>query len=270
MRRVLAVIVLAATRLGAQQAHEPKPIQDNSFLLEEAYNQEAGVVQHISNLFFDRTVASWLYAFTDEWPVGGQRHQLSATIPILANPVGHGASIGDVALNYRLQLAGSGETRLAITPRLTAILPTASGALGGGTFAVQAALASSLVATPALVLHTNVGLTTTPGVDAPGGGQATLLDVMAGQSIVWLVHPRVNLMLEGVVTSTQDFTGVGTATRRSTGVTLSPGVRWSYDFPSGLQIVPGFAFPLGFRANSGQRGVFLYLSFEHPMPGLRR
>ena len=43
---------------------------------------------------------------------------------------------------------------------------------------------------------------------------------------------------------------------------------WSYDFVSGLQIVPGVAFPVGFRANDGQRGVFLYLSFEHELPGL--
>ena len=27
---------------------EPAPIQDNSFLVEEAYNQEDGVIQHIS------------------------------------------------------------------------------------------------------------------------------------------------------------------------------------------------------------------------------
>ena len=35
------------------QEEDPRPakgIQDNSFLIEEAYNQESGVVQHILNL----------------------------------------------------------------------------------------------------------------------------------------------------------------------------------------------------------------------------
>ena len=34
-------------------------IQDNYFLLEEAYNQEAGVVQHISN--YARTGGDWAF-----------------------------------------------------------------------------------------------------------------------------------------------------------------------------------------------------------------
>jgi len=33
---------------SAQPAAAPAAIEDNSFLIEEAYNQEAGVVQHIS------------------------------------------------------------------------------------------------------------------------------------------------------------------------------------------------------------------------------
>ena len=39
--------VLAVLPAAARAAEEPAPIQDNSFLIEEAYNQEAGVVQHI-------------------------------------------------------------------------------------------------------------------------------------------------------------------------------------------------------------------------------
>ncbi len=43
------------------------PIQDNSFLIEEAYNQEAGVIQHISTFERDLETHDWLYAFTQEW-----------------------------------------------------------------------------------------------------------------------------------------------------------------------------------------------------------
>ena len=43
----LAALLLAPC-VGAQEAAPaPPPIQDNSFLIEEAYNQERGVVQHI-------------------------------------------------------------------------------------------------------------------------------------------------------------------------------------------------------------------------------
>jgi hypothetical protein len=148
------------------------------------------------------------------------------------------------------------------------LLPTAAKELGGGTRAFQGALASSYMATPRLALHTNAGLTLTPGGQTSVGGER-LLDFYAGQSAIWLVHPRVNLMLEGVATSTEIVSGAGTRARE-TGYTVSPGIRWAYNFASGLQIVPGLAFPFGFNANRDQRAVLLYLSFEHEMPGLRK
>lgn len=275
LRPTLALSICIAAHVAAQArpAGAPqvsKPIQDNSFLLEEAYNQEAGVVQHISSLVFDRNVHTWVYALTDEWPLNGQRHQLSLTVPLQNSPDGGVAVLSDIAINYRLQMIGSGDTRLAVTPRLSVILPTASDELGGGTFSIQGALASSYMATKTLALHSNAGFTFVPSVEVGAGFTSRLMHLNAGQSAVWLVHPRVNLMLEGVVTSTESFTGVGSARSRSTGVTLAPGVRWSHDFASGLQIVPGLAFPIGFRANDGQRGVLLYLSFEHDMPGLKK
>ena len=276
MMRARFVVVLCslASIVEAQNppptTNDPRPIQDNSFLLEEAYNQERGVVQHISSLMFDRTIHTWLYALTDEWPVNGQRHQLSLTLPLQNSVAGDGAALGNIALNYRLQLVGSGDTRLAVTPRLTAIFPTAANALGGGTAAYQGALASSYMAAPTLALHTNGGVTLTPSAKTGTGSTAQLIDFTLGQSAIWLVHPRVNLMLEATLANLESFTGVGANRARSTGVTLAPGIRWSHDFASGLQIVPGLAFPIGFNANEGQRGVFLYLSFEHPMPGLSR
>ena len=54
--------------------------------------------------------------------------------------------------------------------------------------------------------------------------------------------------------------------------TLSPGVRYALNFPSGLQIVPGFAVPVTMRGKLASpdtdTGVLVYLSFEHPF--LRR
>ena len=43
-------------------------IQDNNFLIEEAYNQEEGVVQHISTFSRMWNSQDWSYTFTQEWP----------------------------------------------------------------------------------------------------------------------------------------------------------------------------------------------------------
>lgn len=45
---------------------------------------------------------------------------------------------------------------------------------------------------------------------------------------------------------------------------LSPGVRWGYDFASGLQVVPGIAFPIGVGPSKDDNQILLYLSLEHP------
>src|SRR3954451_21027572 len=83
--------VSAAAQEPGDVVRESVPtIQDNSFLLEEAYNQDAGVVQHISN--FTRAAGGrlWAYTFTQEWPLSGMRHQGSYTIPLL-----HDGELGD-------------------------------------------------------------------------------------------------------------------------------------------------------------------------------
>src|SRR4051794_6428190 len=54
---------------GAAQG-EPQ-IQDNSFFVEEAYNQERGVVQHISTFSRMWNSKDWAYSFTQEWPGPG-------------------------------------------------------------------------------------------------------------------------------------------------------------------------------------------------------
>src|SRR5690348_4727772 len=107
-------------------------IQDNSFLIEEAYNQERGVVQHISTFVHGQQDASYTYLFTQEWPVGGVRHQLSYSVPLLRSGNATGAGFGDVRLNYRYQLVGDGDAAIAVAPRLTGILPVGNSRRGRG------------------------------------------------------------------------------------------------------------------------------------------
>src|SRR4249920_3324386 len=72
----------SAPAFGQSQssAKEDPQIQDNSFLVEEAYNQERRVVQHISTFSRMWNSKDWSYSFTQEWPgLRNWRHQFSYT-----------------------------------------------------------------------------------------------------------------------------------------------------------------------------------------------
>ncbi len=271
MKRLILLCSLiravAASAQATDTTRAPKPIQDNSFLVEEAYNQEGGVVQHINT--FSRAVGStvWGYTFTQEWPVGGLRHQLSYSLPVMRvdeTPAGRGG-VGDAALNYRYQLLGSGASMVALAPRVSVVAPTGSSrqGLGTGGTGVQLNVPLSIVLSDALVIHSNAGATFTRHAHDSLGDRAATMGYNLGQSVIWLVHPKLNLMLEGAWTRTEEVVGPD-QTQRSSALLLAPAVRGAIDFPSGLQIVPGIAFPIGVGPSRGERNVFVYLSFEHP------
>ena len=213
-------------------------IADNSFLIEEAYNQEPGVVQHISAWQRSLRSAAWAYTFTQEWPVGTQTHQFSYTIQVQRTESPSRTGLGDAALNYRYQLRG-GEDGVAIAPRLSMLLPTGSSArgLGTGHVGVQLNMPVSVALAPWLVSHWNAGISAVPESRATYN---------LGASAIWLARSTFNVMLE--VTWLEH----GGAHE----FVVNPGIRWAHNFASGLQIVPGVAFPDG-------KSVFLYLSFEH-------
>jgi hypothetical protein len=266
--RVLPALFLATTLTAQEKQDKPeRPIQDNSFLVEEAYNQEPGVVQHISTFTRYQETKDWIYTFTQEWPVGGLTHQLSFTLPWqrLGASLDGRQAFGDVALNYRYQLLGDGNAKVAIAPRLSVLLPTGDEKTGYGRGAagVQVMLPVSWVLGESLVAHSNLGATRTPKARNTLGETATPQDLALGQSLIWLASPRFNVMLEYVHNRTQAVSGPD-QTQAQTATYLSPGIRWAYNFPSGLQIVPGIAVPIGVGASRGERAIFLYLSFEHP------
>lgn len=268
---VLLALSISIPGLFAQQKEPPGPIQDNSFLLEEAYNQEASVVQHIS--FFMRRIEShdWVYTFTQEWPVTNQKHQFSYTISgaHAGEPTDSGVGFGDTALNYRYQLIGSGETKIAVTPRLSLLLPTGDNIFGRGYGGVglQTNMAASVVIHPKLVTHWNAGATWVPHAKNDVGARAGVAGYNLGQSFIWLAKPRFNVMLETVYAEMQSVVANG-KTEWERDLLISPGVRWAYNFDNGLQIVPGVAVPIGAGPTSGEKGVILYLSFEHPWKAL--
>jgi hypothetical protein len=268
---ILAVTVLIGVNATSQQSPAPAAepgIQDNSFLVEEAYNQNFGVVQHISSFTRFWNSKDWNYTFTQEWPVpGDERHQLSYTLVALhsGTPPGSGVGIGDVFLNYRYQLVGSGDTRVAFSPRLSLILPTGDSTQGrgAGSFGLQTSLPLSVVLNKKLVSHWNVGATFFPHAQDVSGDRAASAGYNLGQSFIWLAHTRFNVMLETVFTRSQTVVA-SNRTDWTNSLFLSPGIRWAYNFKNGLQIVPGIGVPLGVGPSAGEKAVFVYLSFEHP------
>jgi hypothetical protein len=270
LHSVVAALCLSAAALAQQDsASSSQPaIQDNSFLIEEAYNQNFGVVQHINGFTHFWSSKDWAYTFTQEWPVPGDaRHQFSYTIPFLHTGAfqDSGAAIGDILLNYRYQLVGDANAKVAFAPRLSLILPTGSVAFGRGTggLGVQTNLPVSVVLSKNLVSHWNAGATVIPHAQSAAGDRASSTGYNLGQSFIWLANSRFNVMLETVFTNSQ-FVVARDRTEWSRSLFLSPGIRWAYNFENGLQIVPGIAVPIGVGPSSGDKGIFLYLSFEHP------
>jgi hypothetical protein len=88
--------------------------------------------------------------------------------------------------------------------------------------------------------------------------------VNVGQSLIWIARPNFNVLLEAVWARIEDVTGPSRVTNGHIAI-LSPGIRWAWNFPSGLQVVPGVAVPIGVGPSRGDRAVFVYLSFEHQM-----
>lgn len=241
-------------------------IEDNSFLVEEAYNQEYGVVQHIQTFTRFWESKDWVYSFTQEWPLNpAPRNQLSYTLTgvhVEGSP-GNGDGLGDTALNYRYQLFRT--EKLAFSPRVSVLLPTGDSRLGrgaGGT-GVQFMLPFSAVLHPKLVSHWNVGATLIPNAKNAAGDKAGVHGYNFGQSFIYLAHPRFNVMLETVFNSSEEVMSAK-QTRRENSAFVSPGVRWAYNFKNGLQIVPGVGVPIGVGVSQGEKGVIFYLSFEHP------
>ena len=261
----LLTATLCASAVQAQQ-HDTTAapiIQDNSFLVEEAYNQEAGIVQHISTFETHRGSSDFDFVFTQEWPVRSVRHQLSYDVPI--SRISSRTGIGDVGINYRYQLIGDGTTRLASSPRLSLNLPTGDWkqSRGNGSVGYETNIPISFVLTPWITTHSNVGGSITPSARNSDGKRAGISEWHLGQSAILTASSRIQPMLELVYSRGSEVIGTD-KTQRTEEFLISPGVRGAFNFKSGLQIVPGIAIPIGVGPSNGERGVFLYLSFEHP------
>jgi hypothetical protein len=144
---------------------------------------------------------------------------------------GAGAGFGDIALNYRYQVAGSGEARFAFAPRLSVLLPIGDVTKGRGSGAagVQTNLPVSIVLHRHLISHSNAGGTLVPRAQSADRVRATTIGYNFGQSLIFVTHPRINFMLEAVASRFQSVVQPG-RTEWLRLLYVSPGVRWAYNF----------------------------------------
>jgi hypothetical protein len=274
---IIALIpyISPATLVAAQKERPIDIIEDNSFLLEEAYNQEPGVVQHIFTAHYinDSRQRGWEFNFTQEWPIFSQNHQFSYTIPSyhLVENGDRQNGLGDVLLSYRYQLLEEDETKPALAPRFSLILPSGSRKRGTwhGVVGYEWGLPFSKKITGRFALHANFGLTYLPNARARLGNgglssEHSLVSYNLAASAIYAALHRVHLMLEWLGDFEESIDDNGRS-ERSFKPVLSPGLRAAIVDQPMLQITAGAAAPIGLKRKAENFGAFLYLSIEHDL-----
>jgi hypothetical protein len=246
-----ALLLLASFADPAAAQTQPSRfgIADNSFLVEEAFNQEPRIFQ---NIFAVRRTRGgiWDGTFTQEWPLASQTHQLSFAVPFL---VGGGASaFGEIALNYRWQASLDEGRWPAISPRITLLLPTSEERrpLGFSGTGLQVNLPVSKEL-GWVIVHGNLGATWFNETTVP----------FAAGSLIWGLRPMFHPMLE-VTTEWTHVDAKSSSSGRDTTVTVLPGFRTGWNFGD-QQVVLGFGIPMT-RGAEHDNGALVYFSYELP------
>ncbi|WP_374031775.1 DUF3187 family protein [Bdellovibrio bacteriovorus] len=239
-------------------------VKDNSFLIEEAYNQEAGVVQFIQSYQYMDPAHEWTYNFTNEIPITDETHQFSYVIPVMKlNGVEEETQVGDVLLNYRYQLLNT--ELVAIAPRFTLIVPTGDykKGFGNGVVGFQFNQAVSLTLNEKWTNHWNAGFTYTPDAKNSDGDTASVFGFNFGTSVIYNVTPKTNLLCEFAFNNAESVVAQDTKASEST-YYIVPGIRTAFDVGQETEVVPGIGALLGLgpSAVEHERGVFVYLSIE--------
>jgi hypothetical protein len=246
---------IAQQKADQSPSAAPFQITDNSFLVEEAFNQEAKIFQNIFNGVHGGD--EWAFAFTQEWPLVTQTHQLSYTLA-WARTESHN-ELGVTLINYRWQALMEGPGRPAFSPRLSVILPTASGSSPDQSSGLQINLPFSKQ-TGDVYWHWNAGLTWLPSAGDGEEKRSLESPFFAGSAIVRLL-PMLNAMLESVVLLQEE--PLPTGTTRDKSFTLSPGVRGGWNLGD-TQLILGFAVPVTWNGGDRDTAAFFYLSYELP------
>jgi hypothetical protein len=265
---------------GKKEEEPPEHMKDNAMLVEEAFNQEKGVAQHIFNWvnFWDRSEGvrrrDFAFAYTMELPIGSQDHQFSFTTPYLTTyekaegePAAQQGDVGDITLNYRYQLLADDDF-LWVSPRFGLVLPAGDERLGLGTGQVGYVFNLPISKRGELFdFHFNAGVLYTPNVSVP---LATGLDsprhdlrtYNLGASVYWKPQTNLHLFVE-VLALWPEQIDEGGGRDRLTQVFLNPGFRYAICQLEDVEWVVGVGVPIGLTEDTPDIGVFAYMSVEH-------
>ena len=261
--RVVLFVVAIGGIASAQDAAtpgtpQPFAITDNSMLVEEAFNQDPGVVQNIFQVGVSEQ-HEWTTTFTQEWPLFGHRNQISYTVTY--ESLGDASGFTDTQLHYRYQVRDESAHGPAIAPRVSLFLPTGDStrALGAGHPSWQMNLPISKQFGDFYV-HWNAGFTHSPHAEVDGR-EWNLLAISGGASVIWRMRPMLHLMFESVAVSDQEVDHGSKV--RSPSVVLSPGLRGGWNIGD-AQLVLGLGVPITRDDGETSAALITYFSYELP------
>lgn len=244
-------------------------LQDNSFLVNEAYNQDPDQVQHVLTGWYFPNPSVWVLTFDDQWPVAGQKHQMDLYVPFGTQGAIDPHGFGDIQIGYQYQAKLQGEgSSFSFAPGVKLSLPTGSWTkgLGFGCPGVVLGLPFSKRLSEHVEVHLNLGGSWYPNAktldDTGATVKGSLSTLSEGASIVIHVNPTLNLSLELVGAQAE---ALGERRRKLWGDTvfLSPGLAHAINFKSGAQLTLGASVPFGLNRQSPSSSLFLYVSLEH-------
>ncbi len=280
-RYIFALWIAVLTLLSGvtARAAEPRPIDgfsDHSFLLEEAYNQDRGEVQHTLNAVYSNDFwrRGWSFNFEQEWWLFTQDHQVAFSIPFshLREEGDKQRGVGDIEIEYRYQLTEEGPNIPAVAPGFGFILPTGNRdkGTGNGVVGYEWSVAASKKVASRLALHANLGLTYLPKVRVPLDDnkrlspKRSLVSYDVGASAVFALSSNIHMLLEWVGEFEDEINDQGKRERDFKAI-LSPGIRTAVINKDRLQTVLGVGIPIGVTGPADNYGVFLYFSVEHKL-----
>lgn len=240
-------------------------LQSNDFLVDTAYLQEKGELQHSFTL--TRTNRrNWSTNFSEEISLGSEKHQLSFSLPsqLVGNSPKKHRGFGDIQIEYNYGLFGDSESRITVSPGFGLSLPSGNARkeLGAGATGVSFKIPVGVMLGDRLASNSVFETTYTKSAQNAEGARANVFGYEIGQSFVWFAKPKLNFLVEAVWEREQEVTGQGLKEYENEFL-ISPGIRWAHTFKNGLIVSPGVAVSLGFGPSRSERGIFFYLSFEH-------
>jgi hypothetical protein len=277
----VCVAILTVLSGVAARAAGPRPelrpidgFDDNSFLVEEAYNQDRGEVQHTLNAVYsnDFKRRGWSFNFEQEWWLFTEDHQVAVSVPFshLREEGERQRGVGDIQIEYRYQLTEEGPNIPAVAPGFGLILPTGDRdkGTGNGVVGYEWSVAASKKVASRLALHANLGLTYLPKVrvllddNQRLSPKRSLVSYDIGASAVFALSSDIHMLLEWVGEFEEEINDKGKKERDFKAL-LSPGIRAAVINKDDLQTVVGVGIPIGVAGPADNYGVFLYFSVEH-------